>query len=379
MATQTLTVDGDGNNVSGWLAEGGSYASVQSDDGGTTKLYSPTLNDVRQFSLTATSGLSGAIINSVTPYVKLANIGAYSATTAIGVRTNSTDYWSGNKTTTDTTYTLFSEVWTTNPNTGLAWTVSDLDALQIGVKKTDGNGTRITYAYAVVDYTDAGGSVSVTPTTASLTTTRFAPTVSVTNNVMVTPTTASLTLTRFAPTVTVSNPQTVTPSTASLTISRFAPTVSVSNNQIVTPSTTSLTISRFAPTVTASNNITVAPSTASLTISSFAPTVTIPNNITVTPSTATLTLTLFSPTVSIVGLPGFSAYADTISIQTKDDSLRIATVSDSLRIQTVIDAIRVQTKTDTIAIRGDGDSISSSTSTDSITVKSYTDSLRVVG
>lgn len=159
MSTQTLTVDGDGNTTSGWAAEGGTYTRVQSDDGDTTRLYSPTNTDVRQFSLTDTSGLTGTTINSVTVYAKFRSLDPVSNTFQIGVRSGSTDYWSSNKDTVNvTTYVLFNNVWTTNPNTSSAWTVSDLDALQIGVKKTNSVGGAVTYMYAEVDYTSGGSS-----------------------------------------------------------------------------------------------------------------------------------------------------------------------------------------------------------------------------
>lgn len=158
MATQTLTVDGDGNTTSGFAAEGGTYTRLQSDDGDTSRLYTPTANDVRQVSLTNTSGLSGATINSLTVYAKYRSLDPVSNTFQIGVRSGGTDYWSGNKDTVNvTTYVLFSETWTTDPATSAAWTTANLDAVQAGVKKINGVGGAVTYMYAVVDYTAGGG------------------------------------------------------------------------------------------------------------------------------------------------------------------------------------------------------------------------------
>lgn len=159
MATQTLTVNGDGNTTSGWVAEGGDYTRLQSDDGDTSRLYSPLSGQIRQVSLTDTSGLTGKTINSVTVYAKFRSLDPVSNTFQIGIRAGSTDYWSTDKDTVSaTTYILFGEVWTTNPNTSAAWTTSDLDALQIGVKKTNGVGGAVTYMYAVIDYSDPVGS-----------------------------------------------------------------------------------------------------------------------------------------------------------------------------------------------------------------------------
>lgn len=41
--------------------------------------------------------------------------------------------------------------WSANPNTGAAWTNSDIDALQIG-QKTDHAAVKVTEVYAVVEY-----------------------------------------------------------------------------------------------------------------------------------------------------------------------------------------------------------------------------------
>lgn len=161
MAIQTLTVDGDGATISGWAAEGGDFTRVQSDDGDTTRLYSPTANDVRQFSVTNTTGLTGATIASVVVYAKFRSLDPDPNTFQIGVRTGATDYWSASKDTVNvTTYVLFSETWATNPNTGTAWTVSDLDALQVGVKKINGVGGAVTYMYVEVNYTAGGGGAA---------------------------------------------------------------------------------------------------------------------------------------------------------------------------------------------------------------------------
>lgn len=175
-------------------------------------------------------------------------------------------------------------------------------------------------AYTIAVRPVASSGTTVTPTTASLVLTTFAPTVSVSNNQLVTPTTASLSLTTFAPTVTASDHKTVTPTTAALTLTTFAPsvnigvnvvpttlaltlttfapTVSVTNNQTVTPTTAALSLTTFAPTVTASDHKTVTPTTASLSLTGFAPTVTASDHKVVTPTTAALTLTAFAPTVS---------------------------------------------------------------------------------
>ena len=156
MPIETITVDGNGNTISGWAAEGGTFTNMQTDDGVTTKLYTPTNNDLRQFSLTNPASLAGATINSIRVIAKVATLGAYNADFQINIRTNSTDYNSSTITHNGTTYTQYSNVWSTNPNTGVAWTIADLNALQIGVTKIGADGLRITYMIAEIDYTVSG-------------------------------------------------------------------------------------------------------------------------------------------------------------------------------------------------------------------------------
>lgn len=116
--------------------------------------------------------------------------------------------------------------------------------------------------------TGGGSPVTVTPGTATLTITRFAPTVRTPRTA--TPQTKSLTITSYAPTI--RTPRTVVPGTASLTITKFAPTVRTSRT--VVPSTRHITITTHAPTVLAPR--TVRPGTAHLTITGHAPRVVIP-------------------------------------------------------------------------------------------------------
>jgi hypothetical protein len=94
----------------------------------------------------------------------------------------------------------------------------------------------------------------VVPTTATLTLTTFAPTVTATQNQLVVPTTKALVITTFAPTVTASDHKVVTPTTATLTLTTFAPVVTATDHQVVTPGVAALVLTTFAPTVTATNN-----------------------------------------------------------------------------------------------------------------------------
>lgn len=167
---------------------------------------------------------------------------------------------------------------------------------------------------AVFRAAGGGGGASVTPGTASLTLTRFAPTVATPR--VVTPGVASLTTTGFAPSV--ATPRSVTPGTLALTLTGFAPTVTGGQGLTLIPGTGSLSLAGFTPTVSTPRSVT--PGTGSLTVAGFAPTVSTPRA--VTPGTASLTLTAFAPTVSAGGsvnvTPGTRAltvtfYAPTVS------------------------------------------------------------------
>ena len=118
----------------------------------------------------------------------------------------------------------------------------------------------------------------------------------------VTPTTASLTLTTFAPTVTATANQVATPDTAALTLTTFAPTADLSSANTVTPGTATLSLTTYDLTVTATANLVATPDAATLSLSAFAPTITTANaSVTATPTTATLTLTTYAPSLSSVG------------------------------------------------------------------------------
>lgn len=97
-------------------------------------------------------------INSVTVYARLRADGPSAQMAQIVTRTHYTDYYGS-----DILYlgyggwANYSETWSTNPHTGQAWTWSEIQYLQIGIKLNDlGHGyPECTQVYAEVNYTPA--------------------------------------------------------------------------------------------------------------------------------------------------------------------------------------------------------------------------------
>ncbi|MBI4302975.1 MAG: hypothetical protein HY665_01355 [Chloroflexi bacterium] len=80
------------------------------------------------------------------------------ASARIHIKTNGTEY-DGSQVTVTTSYTAYSFQWDTNPQTDLAWTWSEIDALQIGVRIREANNnipTRVTQVYVEVNYSGGG-------------------------------------------------------------------------------------------------------------------------------------------------------------------------------------------------------------------------------
>jgi len=76
---------------------------------------------------------------------------------------NSTTYYSIDAATVSTSWVIYEETLTTSPDTGIAWTKAEIDAMQIGFYASyfgDPDEVRITQLYAIINYTGGGGSSS---------------------------------------------------------------------------------------------------------------------------------------------------------------------------------------------------------------------------
>lgn len=153
MATLTLRPNGAGNQ-NGWNAEGGDYTRVDesSSDGDTTRLYSPTNNVVSTFAM-GNHGSETGTISSVEVFINTRGLDPISNVVQLAVRSGGTDYFSGNQTYNNTSYHEESYSWTTNPDTSSAWTWSEIDSMEAGMKRISGGGQAVTQVWAVVTYT----------------------------------------------------------------------------------------------------------------------------------------------------------------------------------------------------------------------------------
>ncbi|MBU1130761.1 hypothetical protein KJ840_01355, partial [Patescibacteria group bacterium] len=107
------------------------------------------------YNLTASGLAAGSVISSVTVYVKVSYESAGDTDWHIMIRSGSTNATS-TVFTEDTSWFFRSNTWATDPNTGAAWTIAAVDALQAG-GETDSSaagGVSITQVYAVVEYSD---------------------------------------------------------------------------------------------------------------------------------------------------------------------------------------------------------------------------------
>lgn len=148
---QTLQITGDSAVNNGWADEGGTYTRVQSDDGDTTRLYTPTANSIRTFTHSLTTGLESASISGLTLTAKVRNLNPIDSLNRLVVRIGGTNYFSPNLTNSGSTYVNITYTFTTNPATGLAWTAAQIDSTEVGIQKLDSIGTGLTFFTLVVN------------------------------------------------------------------------------------------------------------------------------------------------------------------------------------------------------------------------------------
>jgi len=345
-------------NYSNWAdGTGSTYAEVDEvpHDSATTYLQNTSgTSQAATFDMqsAATVGIVGTIY-AVMGQATMAESTSASTRGGVRLRSGSTDSDSISADVGNTSYVTKLNLLTVDPADSAAWNSTKFDAIEVGpFKGTDSSSIRCTAAYLHVleDGVAAGGGVTATPGVASLATTAYAPTVSVTNNQLITPAVLALVLATFAPTVstpvictpgtlaltlttfspTVLTPVVETPSTASLTTTAYAPTITISADQVVTPTTLALTTASFAPSIV--TPVTTTPATAALSLTGFAPTVSTP--VTATPSTASLATTAFAPTIALPVLATPGKLSLTITVLVPTVATPVVSTPDTLPLTT---------------------------------------------
>lgn len=152
MATvEVLTVNGEGTHTSGTYVGGaGTFVNLQSNDDDTSYL---NVVGTLTAPLTHTFGFTNSAVTSienVTLYYRVRYMSAGDSHIKSYATVGGVDYFNNITEITDTSYVTYSVVWVTNPATGLAWTLAEINASDFGLEFL---GTyRWTYAYINVNY-----------------------------------------------------------------------------------------------------------------------------------------------------------------------------------------------------------------------------------
>lgn len=154
-ATTTIRPNAQGA-YSGWTNVGCSSSSEwqcvdETPANISDNLYTSSKNIYESFAFQDTS-LTNEVINSVTLYFYGQRYSSTRYQFQPLIRVSGGNYLGSVKSLTSS-YALYNQVYATNPATGQAWTVAQVNALEAGMKSYSANyGGRIAQVYAVVDY-----------------------------------------------------------------------------------------------------------------------------------------------------------------------------------------------------------------------------------
>lgn len=135
IATQTVATDGTHTDFTPLSSTNASNVDDTSIDGDTTYNYSTTANDIDTFNVTST-GYSTGTVKGVewVSQVRQVETGANPRIAPV-YRINSTDYV-GSDIQPSTAYMLLTQQFNQSPDTSSAWTLSELDGMEVGYKRT---------------------------------------------------------------------------------------------------------------------------------------------------------------------------------------------------------------------------------------------------
>ena len=162
MATiETLTVDAEGAHTDGaYVGGAGTFVNMQSDDDDTTDLnivgtLATPLRHTYSFTNSAVTSIANVTLGYRVRYMSAGDSHIKAYATVGGV-----DYYLDTVEITDVAYSTNTFVWSVNPETGLEWTLAQINASEFGLEFL---GTyRWTYAYIHVNYSTASYATVVT-------------------------------------------------------------------------------------------------------------------------------------------------------------------------------------------------------------------------
>jgi hypothetical protein len=154
-SASSLIIRPNGNGYySGWSNIGCiyGYECVDEASANTTDYLSSANSNAKETFSFQNTGLSNVTINNLTLFYYAQRYNSQKYNTRPLIRISSTDYF-GSVMTTASSYALYSQTFTSNPSTGSAWTVSDIENLEAGMNTYPIKpGAKIAQVYAVVDY-----------------------------------------------------------------------------------------------------------------------------------------------------------------------------------------------------------------------------------
>lgn len=337
-------VDTSGSNGSGAIVQSAKTASV-----GTSTSLTVTLSAFSSVS-NATFGAFGIPLNTA----GLPDPG--SGFTELGQRNQSspnlaivTEWLNGTDTTVDSTSAAASVPWVgiaveiklapvvVSPATAALTVSAFAPSMSVTDNKTVVPGALSTglTRYALSALMTA--NVAVIPGSVATTVAQNAPTVYVTNNVAVEPGTNSVVTDRYSPAVLVTENQFVVPGSGIVAINAYPPSVAVSDHKVVAPGAGSMILTTYAPTTIASSNQTVAVGVSALAVTLYTPVVTVTNHLVVSPGNAELVSALYQSTVAVtanvVVVPDFSSLAAVSQTPTFDTTDHKLIIPGSLALE----------------------------------------------
>lgn len=176
-ATPTFLPTGNGT-TSTWTANGAATVwqsvddAVDTCDNDTTYASKADSDGQQFFTFTTPTVPGGSTINSVSVKVCYRAGSSSFVLYRTGLRVGGTNYYNTGVTVSSTTYTSPTATWITNPRTGVAWTVNDVNGVganalqEFGVSATvmsAGESFRVSAVYMKIDYAVGGGGSGTIP------------------------------------------------------------------------------------------------------------------------------------------------------------------------------------------------------------------------